>query len=176
MHKSSSVLLVSPMLCPAYTSSPRCVSICGSRIADSWNTGQTLLHSPQLTQLSARAAAVCGPVSRRGPLTLGGPTAAPGREAAKVAPTAAGSPRPNAGPRKEARGLRAARTSPAKGEPSMARSMATPGTNVARMSAPGTPRSSRPNSTPRLTTDVGSSRRLMAARRRPASPPNLRLK
>src|SRR5438477_1794195 len=54
MHRSSSTDPVAGTATPARTPSAMCVSICGRRIFDSTKIGQTLLHSPQFTQWSAR--------------------------------------------------------------------------------------------------------------------------
>src|SRR6476659_7635285 len=68
----------------------------------SWKIGQTVLHSPQLTQLSARAAADCGASFDfvRGAALSATAGVSPGVVARKLAPIAAGSPRPRAGPGK----------------------------------------------------------------------------
>ena len=72
MHRSSSTLPVSGSFSPPRIASPRWVSICGSRIFESWKIGHTVLHSPQLTQWSARAAADCGVSTAAAPVGSSG--------------------------------------------------------------------------------------------------------
>ena len=151
---------------PACIASPTCVSICGSRILDSLKIGQTVLHSPQFTQWSARAETSCGV----------GALAAAG--AACVGARRRGSRRsaPGSGPGQ--RRQRGARNTPHRAQPRRAQGRCAPekrrAHNVAVNNAPSAPCSRSPTRTPRFRSARGSSARFRVTNCFAPSAPNLR--